>query len=178
VRALRRGGRWLLSPLEHYVRRIIDDQVQRPLIFEDPTRLRIADTAVVNDALFNTGSGTIMVEDYAFFGHHVTLIAGEHDRRRLGIERQRAVVPDGCDIVVRTGAWIATNATILGPCVIGEHAVVAAGSLVNKDVPAYAVVAGVPARVVGHVEAPTSASGGARDHAATRDGAADRSRAS
>jgi acetyltransferase-like isoleucine patch superfamily enzyme len=40
---------------------------------------------------------------------------------------------------------------VLGPCRIGDHAVVAAGALVKDDVPPYAIVAGVPARVVGSV---------------------------
>ena len=151
--------RWLVSPLERYVRNIVRDESLRPLVFGDRSRLHIAPTAVVSDATFNVGSGTITVEDHAFFGHHVTLLAGRHDYRKLGRERQHAVVPSGCDIVVRTGAWVATNATILGPCVIGEHAVVGAGAVVNKNVPPYAIVAGVPARIVGSVEPRASAEG-------------------
>jgi acetyltransferase-like isoleucine patch superfamily enzyme len=46
---------------------------------------------------------------------------------------------------------VASNATILGPCVIGEHAVVAAGAVVTGDVPARTIYAGVPAKLVGTV---------------------------
>lgn len=153
ARSVRRFGRWLLGPLERYIRRIIRDELlTRPQVFGDPKRLRIAATAVVNDALFNLVSGTISVEPYAFFGHNVRLLTGSHDYRKLGKERLRAIAQEGHDIVVRTGAWIASNATILGPCVVGEHAVVAAGSVVDADVPPYAIVGGVPARVLGRVE--------------------------
>ena len=53
----------------------------------------------------------------------------------------------GRDIVVGEGAWLASNVTVVGPCTIGEHAVVGVGSLVLHDVEPYTVVAGVPAAV-------------------------------
>jgi acetyltransferase-like isoleucine patch superfamily enzyme len=48
---------------------------------------------------------------------------------------------------------VASGAIVLGPCRVGESAVVAAGAVVTGDVPALAIVAGVPARVVGEVPA-------------------------
>jgi acetyltransferase-like isoleucine patch superfamily enzyme len=53
--------------------------------------------------------------------------------------------------VVRRGAKIGANSTILPGVVIGEHALVGAGSVVVRDVPAGAVVVGNPARVVRHI---------------------------
>jgi acetyltransferase-like isoleucine patch superfamily enzyme len=53
--------------------------------------------------------------------------------------------------VIRRGAKIGANATILPGVVIGEHALVGAGAVVVRDVPAYAVVAGNPARVIGQL---------------------------
>lgn len=54
--------------------------------------------------------------------------------------------------VVKKGASIGANATIVCGNVIGEYAMIAAGAVVTKDVPAYALVAGVPARIVGKVD--------------------------
>lgn len=51
-------------------------------------------------------------------------------------------------IIIEDHVWIATRATILKGITIGEHAVVAAGAVVTKDVPAYTVVGGNPARVI------------------------------
>jgi acetyltransferase-like isoleucine patch superfamily enzyme len=49
---------------------------------------------------------------------------------------------------IKEGAWIGARSTILQGVTIGEYSIVAAGALVNKDVPAYTIVAGVPARVI------------------------------
>lgn len=52
-------------------------------------------------------------------------------------------------IVIKDSAWIGVNATILHGVTIGKGAVVAAGAVVSKDVPDYAIVAGIPAKVIG-----------------------------
>ena len=62
-------------------------------------------------------------------------------------------VPDaGRDIVVSSGAWIGSNVTIIGPCTIGEDAVVAAGAVVISDVKPGVVVGGVPAKLIREIK--------------------------
>lgn len=53
--------------------------------------------------------------------------------------------------LVRRNASIGSNATLLCGIVVGEHALIGAGAVVTRDVPDYAVVAGVPAKVIGDV---------------------------
>lgn len=118
------------------------------LVFGDPGRLSIHPTAIVNDALFNTESGAIVVSEHAFFGFRVLVLTGTHDISMQGNARQRAVPREGRDITIEAGAWVASGAIVLGPCTIGESAVVAAGAVVTTDVPAHALVGGVPARVI------------------------------
>ena len=137
---------------EEYVKRVV---LTKPLVFhsaDGSRRLDIADTAVVNNATFNLSSGHVTVEDWVFFGHNVRILTGTHDTACRDYERQIAVPKEGRDIVIRRGAWISSGATVLGPCVVGEHAVVAAGAVVTADVPPFAVVAGVPARIVKMLE--------------------------
>jgi acetyltransferase-like isoleucine patch superfamily enzyme len=117
-------------------------------VWGPPGRLEIAPTAHVNDALFNTVSGTITVGEHAFFGHGVAVLTGTHDVAQTGEARQRAVPADGRDVQIGPGAWIGTRALVLGPCRVGADAVVAAGAVVTHDVPDGARVAGVPARAL------------------------------
>jgi acetyltransferase-like isoleucine patch superfamily enzyme len=149
-------GRWLREPL----RQVLAEQdprqagpqahedMYRYLVHGDRARLRIHPTAVVNNALFNVGSGDITVGEYAFFGHNVSVLTGTHDITKFGRERQLAIPRSGRDIVIGEGVWVASNALVLGPCVIGAHAVVGGGSLVLGDVEPYTIVAGSPAEVL------------------------------
>jgi Serine acetyltransferase len=68
----------------------------------------------------------------------------------------RARYPKGRDgykkTVIREGASIGANATIVCGHIIGKYAMVAAGAVVTKDVPDYALVAGVPAKIIGRID--------------------------
>jgi acetyltransferase-like isoleucine patch superfamily enzyme len=125
-----------------------DPALFRPLVYGDPARLHIATTAVVNNALFNLSSGEITVGEHAFFGHNVCVFTGTHDWTKFGVERQTAVPPSGRDVAIEEGVWVSSNATLVGPCRIGAHAVVAVGALVLGDVEPYTIVGGNPARVL------------------------------
>ena len=56
------------------------------------------------------------------------------------------------DIILEQDVWLGTNVTVKGGVTIGEGAVVAAGSVVTKSIPAFAIAAGNPARVVGQIK--------------------------
>jgi maltose O-acetyltransferase len=56
--------------------------------------------------------------------------------------------------VIGEGVWLASHVLVLGPVTIGDHAVVAGGSLVREDVAPYTVVAGRPAKVVKTIARP------------------------
>jgi acetyltransferase-like isoleucine patch superfamily enzyme len=146
-------NKWLDRILNNYLESYLEKYLSKNLlsqhlVFGDKSRLKIAETAIVNNALLNLSSGDITIEDYVFFGHNVSVITGTHDYHKFRRERQVTIPKTGRDVVIKEGAWIASNVTILGPCTIGEHSVVAAGALVKEDVPPYTIVAGLPARVI------------------------------
>ena|SRR5438093_3772849 len=91
----------------------------------------------------------VTIEDRVFVGHQVVFINDRYPRAanasgQLQTEADWTVEPT----VVRRGASIGSGAVILCNLTIGENAVVGAGSVVTKDVPANAIVAGNPARVL------------------------------
>jgi acetyltransferase-like isoleucine patch superfamily enzyme len=148
-----RPVRILLKPLDEMLRaRIRDTLLNDYLVYGDASRLTIDPSAIVNNALFNLSSGSIVIKEYACLSHSVTLVTGVHDFRKLNHDRQLAAPTAGRDIVVERGAWLSSNVTVLGPCTIGEHSVVGAGSVVNRDVPPLTFVAGVPAKYISMIE--------------------------
>jgi acetyltransferase-like isoleucine patch superfamily enzyme len=91
----------------------------------------------------------VTLEDGVFIGHGVMFTNDLYPRATAGdgalqTEADWTVVPT----LVRQGASIGSNATILAGVTIGEGAIVGAGAVVTKDVAPYAIVAGVPARVM------------------------------
>jgi acetyltransferase-like isoleucine patch superfamily enzyme len=96
----------------------------------------------------------VAIHDHVFIGHSVTFINDSYPRAttaagELQTERDWKVERT----VVRRGASIGSGATILSNVIIGEHAIVGAGSVVTHDVPANTIVAGNPARVLRLVDA-------------------------
>ena len=95
----------------------------------------------------------VELEDHVFVGHGVMFI---NDRYPRAVNASGELVGDGdwtmIPTIVRRGATIGSGATILCGIEIGENAIVGAGSVVTRDVPAGTVVAGNPARVLRKVE--------------------------
>jgi len=96
----------------------------------------------------------VQIEDNVFVGHNVSFINDKYPRSAnadgsLQTEADWQVVPT----LVKKGASIGTSVTILCGVTIGENAIVGAGSVVTKNVPDNAVVAGNPARVLRKMEA-------------------------
>ncbi len=121
-----------------------DIRLNTYLVFGPKERLFIHPESHVQNALFNLSSGTIKVGKDVSFGHNVTVLTGHHDLSKTGNDRVKAVKDGGNDIIIRNGAWVSSNCTLIGPCEIGENAVVAAGSVVVNNVKPFTLVAGVP----------------------------------
>jgi UDP-2-acetamido-3-amino-2,3-dideoxy-glucuronate N-acetyltransferase len=95
----------------------------------------------------------VTLEDGVFVGPHVFFTNDKYPRSPR-LESARARYADEKNwllpTVVRRGASLAAGAVLLPGIEIGEHAMVAAGAVVTRSVLAYAVVAGNPARPIGH----------------------------
>ena len=104
------------------------------------------------DVFINSGchfqdQGGIEIGDGALIGHNVVLATINHDLDPKE-NRKNHYAP----IKIGAHVWIGSNATVLAGVSIGEWAVVGAGAVVTKDVPAFAVAGGVPAKVLKTIE--------------------------
>jgi len=91
----------------------------------------------------------VQIEDNVFVGHGVTFINDSYPRATTAAgELQTEADWKVEKTVIKRGASIGSGSTILSNLTVGENAIVGAGSVVTKDVPANAVVAGNPAKVL------------------------------
>ena len=110
--------------------------------------LHAPDGIVWNDVFFNL-TDEVVIEDGAAIAHQVMFLTGHHGHDEGGVVEE--ALSSG-PITVRSGAWIASRAIILGGVEIGAGAVVGAGSVVTADVPPNELWAGNPARLVHSLE--------------------------
>ncbi len=104
-----------------------------------------AGTYVGNFFDFNSRA-SIEIAEQCMFGNFVTLVDNNHG---TAVDRDMKDQPfEAKGIAVGRNCWLGEKSTVLAGVTIGENAIVAAGSVVTRDVPANAVVAGVPARVL------------------------------
>jgi acetyltransferase-like isoleucine patch superfamily enzyme len=90
----------------------------------------------------------VSIEDNVFVGHGVVFINDSYPRATANGQLQTEADWKVERTLIKRGASIGSGATILSNITIGENAIIGAGSVVTKDVPANAVVAGNPARVL------------------------------
>lgn len=109
--------------------------------------IQIGNNSAVGAQSFLGGQGGITIGNDVIMGPHVRIFSENHNMqqvdvviRKQGESRKGVVIGDNC--------WIGAGVTILDGVTIGEGAVIAAGSVVTRNVPAFAVSGGVPAKVL------------------------------
>lgn len=129
----------------------IDDDTKVGTFVEIQKGVRIGKRVKISSHSFICEGVTI--EDEVFIGHGVMFINDKYPRAatdtgQLQTEADWTCVPT----LIKRGASLGSNATILCGVTIGENAIVGAGSVVTRDVPSGVVVAGNPARVILKIE--------------------------
>ena len=95
----------------------------------------------------------VTIEDEVFIGHNVTFVNDSFPRATNGAGSMQTEADWKVETtLVKKGASIGSGATILAKVVIGENALIGAGAVITKDVPANAIVAGNPGKVVRYLE--------------------------
>lgn len=114
-----------------------------PFFTDCGKNIRIGKRVFINSGCRFQDQGGITIGDDSLLGHNVVLATLNHS---VEPARRKDMTPAA--IVIRNNVWIGSNATILPGVTIGDNAIVAAGAVVTKDIPANTVVGGVPAKVL------------------------------
>jgi acetyltransferase-like isoleucine patch superfamily enzyme len=115
-----------------------------PFYSESGLRITVGRNVFINQNCTIYDLGGVDIADDVLIGPNVSLITSGHPVPPS--QRRAAVVAS--PIVIERNVWIAAGATVTGGVTIGENSVVAAGSVVSRDVPANTLVGGTPARVI------------------------------
>ena len=129
---------------------LIGKQVEESFLLIPPfytaggDEIRVGRNVFINQNCTFYDLGGLDIADNTMIGPNVSIITTGHPLEPS--LRRRATI--GKPIAIEQGVWIAAGATILGGVTIGENSVVAAGSVVTKDVPPNTLAGGNPARVL------------------------------
>jgi acetyltransferase-like isoleucine patch superfamily enzyme len=145
----------IASTLRRYGARIgADVRFRSPLVIHNSSarrgryyeKLVVGDHCYLGRELFLDLQAEIVIEDQVTISHRVMILT--HTDAGHSPLRDEVVTTEQAPVMIRRGAYIGANVTILQGVEIGESSVVGAGAVVTRSVPAATVVAGVPARVL------------------------------
>lgn len=111
--------------------------------------LSIGDDTLITGGLHADLGAPVRIGNWVRIGHDVSLLTINH---AVGPPHFRAGQSFFGEIVIEDGCWLASRCTVLPNVVIGAGAIVAAGSVVTRNVPMHTLVAGAPARVIRQLE--------------------------
>ena len=123
----------------------VDDSVTvfPPFYSEFGKNLHLGEDVFINIGCRFQDAGGITIGDGSLIGHGSTLTTLDH-----GVDPDRRADMIPAPIVIGRKVWLGASVTVVPGVTIGDGAIVGAGAVVTKDVPANAIVAGVPARVI------------------------------
>jgi maltose O-acetyltransferase len=127
-------------------------ELSLPLILAGADSIFVGDDTYIGPGTYISAvNTTVTIGRKVMLSPHVAIIAGDHNTGVVGrfmrdVYEKRET--DDLPVVVSDDVWVGTRAIILKGVTIGRGAVVAASAVVTRDVPPYAVVAGVPARLL------------------------------
>lgn len=127
---------------ELFGRKLDDIRILTPFICDFGNRVIFGKNVFINHSAILSASGGIEFKDGVMIAPGIRIATINHDMSERHTKYYYGKVTIG------KNAWIGMNVTICPGVTIGEYAVVAAGAVVTKDVPDYAVVGGVPAKVI------------------------------
>ena len=127
---------------ELFGRKLDDVHILTPFICDFGNRVKFGKNVFINHSAIFSASGGIEFEDGVSLAPGVRIATINHDFN------ERHTKYTYGKVTIKKNAWLGIGVTVCPGVTIGEYAVVAAGAVVTKDVPDYAVVGGVPAKII------------------------------
>lgn len=116
-----------------------------------PYRLKISSNVTLNEFLYISAFGGVEIKKNTRIGTRTTIFSTDHEFKDSKVPIKDQGLISG-KVVIGEDVWIGANVVILKGVNIGNGAIVAAGAVVNEDVPANAIVGGVPAKILKYRE--------------------------
>ena len=127
---------------ELFDRDLSDVRILTPFICDFGNRVKFGKGVFINHSAILSASGGIEFEDGVMVAPGVRIATINHD-----MNNRHTIYTYG-KVTIKKNTWIGMNVTICPGVTVGKYAVVGAGAVVTKDVPDYAVVGGVPAKII------------------------------
>lgn len=109
--------------------------------------IEIGNNVGISQSCFIQVRGHIKIGSHVIMGPGVSIFSENHNAEST----EEYIINQGATrkgVIIGDGVWLGAKSTVLDGVKIGEHAIVAAGSVVTKDVPPYCIVGGVPAKLI------------------------------
>lgn len=142
-------GDWLRWVLTYpFVARLGKVRIYEGVTFWYPYRIHLGNDITINEWVYLSGFGGLRIGNHVRIGHRASIITSDHCYDDLNVPIHKQGLLCG-EVVIEDDVWIGCNVTILKGVRVCRGAVIAAGSVVTRDVPENTIYGGIPARLIG-----------------------------
>jgi acetyltransferase-like isoleucine patch superfamily enzyme len=135
---------WIAKP---FIKKLGKVRIYEGVTFWYPYRIQIGDNVTLNEWVYISGYGNVKFGNDTRIGHRCSILTSKHNFTNCNLPiRKQSITANSVNI--HEDVWIGCNVTILDGVTIGKGAIIGAGAVVTKNVPAYTVAGGVPAKII------------------------------
>jgi maltose O-acetyltransferase len=143
----------IFTPVRYFYCKFLFKKLGKDVIIYDnvrlisPENIELSDEVGISNNVMLDGRGGIKIGKYSIIGFQSVILTSTHISSNIDIPiRKQGMYKK--PVLIGEDVWIGAKALIMPGVTIGKKAIVGAGAIVTKDVPQYAVVGGVPAKII------------------------------